>query len=115
MESPENVPALRQFLGMANQLGKFSPCLAELTKPLRELLSKNREWQWTPAHDEACRAVKLELSKPSILAHYDSTAPTKLSADASVYGHGAVLLQEHDSVWKPVAYASRSMTTTEQN
>ena len=38
---PTNVDQLRRFLGMANQLGKFSPNLAILTQPLRELLGKN--------------------------------------------------------------------------
>ena len=45
---------------------------------------------------------------------YDPNVATKISADASSYGLGAVLLQEQrDSTWKPVAYASRSMTKTE--
>ena len=39
MEPLKSVSELRRFLGMANQLGKFSPSLADLTKPLRELLS----------------------------------------------------------------------------
>ena len=37
-----------------------------------------------------------------------------MSADASSHGLGAVLLQQHDAGWKPVAYASRSMTETER-
>lgn len=41
-------------------------------------------------------------------------AELKLSADASSYGLGAVLLQKVDSDWKPVAFASRSMTDTER-
>ena len=40
MKQPANVPELRRFMGMTNQLGKFSPRIAELTQPLRELLSK---------------------------------------------------------------------------
>ena len=40
MEQPTNVGDIRRFLGMANQLGKFSPKLATITKPLRDLLSK---------------------------------------------------------------------------
>ena len=40
METPKSVPELRRFLGIVNQLGKFSPNIAELTKPLRELLRK---------------------------------------------------------------------------
>ena len=39
MKQPSNVSELRRFLGMVNQLGKFSPNIAEFTKPLRDLLS----------------------------------------------------------------------------
>ena len=35
--APTGIPGLRRFLGMANQVGNFSPHLAELSKSLREL------------------------------------------------------------------------------
>ena len=49
-----------------------------------------------------------------MLALFNPKAPTKISADASSYGLGAVLLQQVEEKWKPVAYASRSMTDTEK-
>ena len=98
---------------MANQLGKFTPNLAELTQPLRDLLSKSKSWMWGTPQSTAYKRIKEELSKPTTLALYDPSAPTKISADASAYGLGAVLLQKFDS-WKPVAYASRSMSETER-
>ena len=57
--------------------------------------------------------MKEELSRPTTLALYDPTAPTKISADASVYGLGAVVVQRYES-WKPVAFASRSMSEMER-
>ncbi|KAL5510819.1 hypothetical protein EMCRGX_G006423 [Ephydatia muelleri] len=114
LSSPSNITELRRFLGMANQMGKFSPNLAQVTQPLRELLSKNRTWQWGCAQEEAFAQVKAELCKPTVLAFYTPDAPTKLSADASSHGLGAVLLQRSDGEWKPVAYASRSMSETEK-
>ena len=113
MSPPENISKLRGFLGMVNQLGKFSCNLAELTQPLRELIKKGRVWAWDSAQQEAFTRVKEELCKSPVLPFYDPNAATKISADASSYGLGAVLLQEHNSVWKPVAYASRSMMKTE--
>ena len=37
-----DISELRRFLGMVNQLSKFSPELAEKSKPLRELLSTKK-------------------------------------------------------------------------
>jgi len=34
MKSPTNITELRRFLGMANQMGKFSSCLADISRPL---------------------------------------------------------------------------------
>ena len=114
LKTPTVVPELRRFLGMVNQLGKFTPNLAELTQPLRELLTKSRAWMWGPAQSTAFKQVKDEISKPSTLALYDPAAPTKISADASSYGLGAVLLQQSEGHWKAVAFASRAMTDTER-
>lgn len=39
METPNSVTDWRRYLGMVNQLGKFTPNIAEMSQPLRELLS----------------------------------------------------------------------------
>ena len=109
MESPTSVTDLRRFMGMVNQLGKFSPNLAELSQPLRSLLRKDQDWIWGPHQEEAFTSIKNELSKPTVLALYDPNRETKISADASSYGLGAVLLQKIEGEWRPIAYASRSI------
>ena len=102
-------------MGMINQLGNFSSRLAEMTQPLRALLSKNQEWVWGPDQEKAFGDVKKELSLPTVLVPYNLEAETKISADASSYGLGAVLLQKCRTLWKPVAFASKSMTQTERH
>ena len=114
MERPKNITELRRFMGMANQLGKFSPKLAELSQPLRALLSPRAAWLWGPAQEEAFNAIKSELANPATLALHDPAIPTKISTDASAYGLGVVLLQQHADMWQPVAFAPRSMTDTER-
>ena len=114
MDPPTNMSELQRFMGMANQLGKFSPRLAEISQPLQELLSTRSQWTWEQSQERAFARIKAELSKPTVLALYNSQAKTKVSADASSYGLGAVLLQKTDgSVWKPVAYVSRALSKTE--
>ena len=113
LDPPSNITQLRRLTGMINQLGKFSPNLSELSKPLRELLSPKKAWTWGPDQTRAFEEIKKELTRPTVLALYNPRAPTKVSADASSFGLGAVLLQQSDQEWRPVAYASRSMTDTE--
>ena len=48
-----------------------------------------------------------------ILSHYDPLKETRIETDASSYGLGGVIFQKNDEIWKPVAYASRSLTDTE--
>ena len=43
VQPPSDVSAVRRFLGMANQMSKFCPKLADKTKPLRELLNKSNK------------------------------------------------------------------------
>ena len=116
MEEPKSVSDLRRFLGMYNQMSKFSPDLAETTKPLRDLLSKKNAWAWDQAHKKSFQDVKSKLGSTPVLCLYNQSNPTNVSADASSYGIGAVLLQKQEiGEWKPVAYSSRSLMSTEQN
>ena len=71
-------------------------------------------WIWSSFQDEAFEKIKMELTKPTVLAPYDVNVKTKISSDASDYGLGPVILQKQpDSDWRPVAYASRAMSETE--
>ena len=100
---------------MVNQLSKFTPHLAEITKPLRDLLSKKNQWTWDQAQNQAFTAVKEALTtKSPNLTLFDPNLETTVSADASSYGLGAVLLQmQPNGERRAVAYVSRSMTPTE--
>ena len=98
---------------MINQLGKFTPNIAELSHPLRELLSVKQAWLWGPSQAEAFAKLKQELTTPQTLALYDPAADTLISADASSHSLGAVLMQKVESQWHPISYASRSMMESE--
>ena len=79
-----------------------------------ELLSSKKSWSWEEPQKKAFQGVKDELTKPRVLGLYDPKAPTKIAADASSKGLGAVLLQKNkDNQWKPIAYASRIMSEVE--
>ena len=114
MPAPQSLTELRRFMGMVNQLGKFSSKIVDIGQPLCELMSAKRTWIWGAAQENAFKQIKEELIKPTVLVLYDPNAQTKVSADASSYGLGAVLLQNKEGIWKPVAYASRALSETER-
>ena len=72
-------------------------------------------WFWGLDQELAFCRVKEELTKTTVLALYDPLKETKVSADASSFGLGAVILQENrPNQWRPIAFASRAMTDVEQ-
>ena len=115
MKEPTNISELRQFLGMANQMTKFSPSMTEMTKPFYDLLSKKNAWVWADSQQQAFDKVKQELSSAPTLALYDSQLEAIVSADASSYSLGAVLTQKQfDGNQRSVVYASKALIPTEQ-
>ncbi|UYV72761.1 K02A2.6-like [Cordylochernes scorpioides] len=115
MKPPTDVHGVQRFMGMVNFLGRFVPNLAEITKPLNDLRKKDVSFIWGSPQKKGFEKVKDVLASDRVLASFDISKKTMVSADASSYGLGAVLKQEHEAnEWRPVSFASRTLTKTEQ-
>ena len=110
---PKDIADVRRFLGMVNNLALFIPNLATIIEPIRALLCKNVVFNWSHDQDKAFEKVKEVLVSPEVLALYDPRLPTRVAADSSSYGLGAVLMQQVDGTWRPISYISRSLTPAE--
>lgn len=108
---PTNVQRLRCFLGMVNYISKFVRNMSDHLYPLNNLLKKDIPWIWSASQDDSFRKIKELICDSSKLSFYDPTKEVTIENDASEYGIGSVLLQET----KPIAYASRSLTSSERN
>ena len=89
---------------------RFLPRLSEVAQPIRELTTANTRFIWTPQHDKAFDEVKKLVVSHPVLKYYDVDEEVTVQCDASERGLGAALLEQG----QPVAFASRTLTLTEQ-
>ena len=113
---PTNLKELQSFLGGINYYSRYIPKMAEIAKPLYDLLKKESKWTWEDSHRLSFISLKDKLASAPVLTLYDPKLPLKLDCDASNYGLGAVLSHVfEDGHEKPIAYASRTMNVNEQH
>ena len=110
---PENIRAVRRFLGMASY---YIAGFAKIAQPLHRLTAKDVPFEWSPGCGAAFIAPKNKLVTPPVLAYPCFGKAFTLETDASILGLGAVLSQKQmDQKLHPVAYASRALNPTEKN
>src|SRR5208283_3828486 len=102
-------------LGAASFYRKFVPCFSDVVEPLNELLRGETTFEWTDRRQQAFEQLKNELVSTKVLAHFDIRRPTQVTTDASAVAIGAVLSQTQlDGTERPVAFASRTLSSTER-
>ena len=111
---PSNPSEVRSFLGTAGFSARFIPDFATTADPLRKLTHTGVKFVWGPGEQQAFDRLKDQVATAAALAYFDPTAPTQVIADASPVGLGAVLVQRHDGIHRPIAYASRTLTPVER-
>lgn len=112
-EPPKSVDDVRKFLGLVTYYSKFIPSAATLTYPLRQLLTKNKNFQWNKECEDAFNRIKCEIASDRVLVPYDPNLPLSLACDASPYGIAGVLSHTINGIERPIAFASRSLTKAE--
>ena len=123
--SPQNPKELRSFLGFAGYYMKFVEKYSEIARPLNSLLPPTRKeidkgpskvikWEWEDKYEHSFQCLKNLLCAAPLLAYADFTKPFELHIDASTVGLGAVLYQVIDGAKKVIAYASRSLSKSEE-
>ena len=109
MPNPTDVEAVRRLQGMITYLAKFLPQLSSVMEPIRRLTRQDCEWEWAQEQETLMAELNKLVTSVPLLAYYDPSKELVIQCDASSTGLGSTLMQEG----KPLAYASRALSTTE--
>lgn len=112
---PKSVKDVRRFIGMVSFYKQFIDRFSDLTAPITDLLKKEKgKMNWTREADEMFFKIKSELISPKVLANPDFNKPFIIESDASDVAVGAVLVQVHEGVKRPIAFFSKKLSATQK-
>jgi hypothetical protein len=100
--APTSVGDIQSFLGLAGYYRRFIEGFLKISKPMTELLEKDKKFEWMPACEASFQELKKRLMTSPILVMPDLEKPFSIYCDASGQGLGCVLMQDGHVV----AYAS---------
>jgi hypothetical protein len=100
---PMSVSDILSFLGLVGYYQRFIEGFLKISKPMTELLKKDKKFEWMPACKASFQELKKRLTTAPILVMPDMEKPFSIYCDASGQVLGCVLMQDGHVV----AYASR--------
>jgi hypothetical protein len=114
---PQTKREVRSFLGLAGYYRHFIPNFSDVALPLTEKTKKGQPETvvWDERAEQSFTQLRGALTEKPVLRLADPTKGYTLRTDASDTGMGAVLLQDHDGLLHPVAYASRKFNQAQRN
>lgn len=113
---PKNKRQLQQFLGVCNYYRQFNVNQSESVSSLRELLQKNKNWNWTNVHSKAFDRLKSDFRNCITLRHVLPDQPFKVQTDASDLGISGIWYQLNEAGEHNVlGIVSRCLTKCEAN
>jgi hypothetical protein len=109
--APTSVGDIRNFLGLVGYYRRFIEGFSKISKPMTELLEKDKKFKWTPACEASFQELKKQLTITPLLVMPDMEKPFSIYCDVSGQGLGCVLMQDGCVV----AYALRQLRKHEVN
>ncbi|GJY68482.1 reverse transcriptase domain-containing protein [Tanacetum coccineum] len=112
---PNTVKGIRSFLEHAGFYRRFIKDFSKISRPMTHLFEKNTPFIFSEECIQAFQTLKKKLTEAPILIAPDWDQPFELMCDASDYAIGAVLGQRIEKHFRPIHYASKTMTEAESN
>ena len=113
--TPMKKKDLQSFLGFCNFYCRFIQNYSKIAQPLHDLTKKDIVWNWGIEQEQAFLQLKEAITSQPVLALPRDDGSFRVEADASNYALGAILSQEQDGKWHPIAYMSKTLNEAERN
>jgi hypothetical protein len=81
-KAPMSVSDIRSFLGLAGYYQRFIEGFLKISKPMTELLEKDKQFEWTPACEASFQELKKRLTTTLVLVMPDMEKPFSIYCDA---------------------------------
>nr|GEW44217.1 reverse transcriptase domain-containing protein [Tanacetum cinerariifolium] len=112
---PTTVKGIRSFLGHAGFYRRFIQDFSKIPRSMSNFLEKDTLFLFSKECVEAFQTLKRKLTEAPILIALDWNMPFELMCNASDFAIGAVLRQRQEKHYRPIHYASKTMTKAESN
>nr|GEW36244.1 reverse transcriptase domain-containing protein [Tanacetum cinerariifolium] len=112
---PTIVRGIQSFLRHAGFYRQFIKDFSKISRPMTHLLEKNSPFIFSNECIQAFRTLKENLTEAPILIAPNWDQPFELMCDASDFAIGVVLGQRVEKLFRPIHYASKTMTQVETN
>nr|GEV61838.1 reverse transcriptase domain-containing protein, chloroplastic [Tanacetum cinerariifolium] len=112
---PTTLKGIRSFLGHAGFYRRFIQDFSKIARPMNHLLEKDTSFLFSKECVESFQTLKRNLTKAPILIAPDWDMPFDLMCDASDFTIGAILRQRQEKHFRPIHYASKTMTEAKSN
>jgi hypothetical protein len=70
-KAPTSVSDIRSFLGLTGYYQRFIEGFSKISKPMTELLEKDKQFEWTPACEASFQELKRRLKTTPVLVMPD--------------------------------------------
>nr|GEZ26142.1 reverse transcriptase domain-containing protein [Tanacetum cinerariifolium]GFA00298.1 reverse transcriptase domain-containing protein [Tanacetum cinerariifolium] len=112
---PTTVKCVRSFLGHAGFYRRFIKDFSKISRPMTHLIEKDTPFIFFEYCIKAFQMLKQKLTEAPILIAPNWDLPFELRCDASDFSIGVVLGKRHEKHFRPIQYASKTLTDAESN
>nr|GFC09701.1 reverse transcriptase domain-containing protein [Tanacetum cinerariifolium] len=112
---PTTIKGIRSFLSHDGFYRRFIKDFSKIARPMTRLLKKDTPFLFSKECIEAFQTLKRKLTEAPIFISPDCDLPFELMCDASDFAIGAVLGQRQEKHFRPIHYASKTMTKAKLN